>query len=382
MSITVRSLYPVYCMNVGVGHTCLSLCDAMRAPGFHVRLTVPTTEPRDRREFVCDAVPSWLRSLSCRAPLRHVRHWCTQRQFVRQLRPGQIAYLWPAVSVQTYEEIKALGNLLVMERINCHRATARRLLDEASQRLGWPSSHGITDADIEEESRKLSLADYVFCPSPFVRQSMIDAGVRADKLLSASYGWDPLRFQGTHRALPEIEGLTVVFVGVAGLRKGTPLLLEAWARAKIKGRLVLAGEVAPEVVRHCADALNRPDVACMHDSSDVGAVYRSADVFVLPTLEEGSPLVSYEAMATGLPSILSPMGAGEVVRDGLEGLVRPAHDVEAWIEALQQMACDEELRRSLGAAARVRAAEYTWLKAGARRRDQLEAVASLEAVAA
>jgi glycosyltransferase involved in cell wall biosynthesis len=347
----------------------------MRAPGFNVTLTVPATEPAERRDFVRDAVPPFLRSLSCRRPWRHVRQWRAERQFLRRLKPHDIAYIWPAVSLATYEAVRARGSMLVMERINCHRATARPILDEAYDRLGWPAAHGISNGDIAEESRKLHLADYVFCPSPFVRQSMLDAGIAADKLLDASYGWDPVRFEGEGRALPAIDGFTALFVGLACVRKGTPLLLKAWARAGIRGRLVLAGEVAPDVASHCADELNRSDVIWLRHCPDVVSVYRTADVFVLPTLEEGSPLVSYEAMACGLPCLTSPMGAGRIIRNGQEGVVLPPYAEEAWIDALRRLARDSELRKLLGRAARRRVADFTWSLVGERRRRQLEAVA-------
>ena len=372
--IRVDALYPLFCANIGVGHTCLSLCGAMRGGGLDVRLTVPASEPTDPRDYVRNVVPGYLRSLSCRGRFRDMRHWWAERGFLRQLPPDSVTYIWPAVSTSVYDEIKRRGQVVVMERINCHRATSRRILDDAYERLGWPASHGITDLDIAEETRKLAAADYVFCPSAFVRQSMIEAGVSEDKLLPASYGWEPRRFTGEHRFLPPVDGMTVLFVGLVCVRKGVHLLLRAWAKAGIKGRLVLAGAIYPEIAEGCADELNRPDVLHVKKCPDVAAIYRSADAFAFPTLEEGSPLVSYETLAAGLPSIVSHMGAGSIIRDGREGIVRDAYDEEAWIHALQQLAADREYRQWLGANARLRAEEFTWEQAGRRRRRQLQQV--------
>jgi glycosyltransferase involved in cell wall biosynthesis len=341
-------------------------------------LTVPSTEPGDHRDFVRDAVPPALRTISCRKPLRGVRHWCTQQSYLRQLRSGGVAYIWPGASPWVYEQVKAHGRTLIMERINCHQASARRILDDAYDRLGLPAAHGITDVNTAREQYKLEMADLVFCPSPLVRKSLLEAGIPADKLLSVSYGWDPRRFSGTHRALERVDGITLVFVGLACVRKGVHLLLRAWERAKVAGRLVIVGDVAADIAGKCADQLNRSDVLHLPYHKDVAAVFRSADVFAFPTLEEGSPLVSYEAMASGLASIISPMGAGEVVRDGREGIVLDPYAEDAWVEAIQRLARDDELRENLGRRARQRAQDYTWQQVGRRRRMLLSEILRAE----
>ncbi|HON66485.1 MAG TPA: glycosyltransferase family 4 protein [Phycisphaerae bacterium] len=368
----IRTLYPIYCSDNGIGHICMSLCQHMRDTEMDVRLTVPSSEPSDRREFVRDAVPPMLRTLSCRRSLHGLRHWCTERWYLRQFKAQEIAYIWPGTSPRVYEQLKARGHTIVMERINCHRATAYRILEEAYDQLGWPAVHGIRREHIAEEKYKLELADLVFCPSPLVRQSMLAAGVPAEKLLAASYGWAPERFCGQHRALERAGGITVLFVGLACVRKGIHLLLEAWSRAKLEGRLVLAGDIAADVAARCADQLNRPDVVRLPYCTDVAAVYRSADIFAFPSLEEGSPLVSYEAIASGLACIVSPMGAGEIIRNGREGIVLDPYAVDEWVEALRRLAGDAELREGLGCQARLRAQEYTWQQVGRRRRVALQ----------
>jgi glycosyltransferase involved in cell wall biosynthesis len=101
-------------------------------------------------------------------------------------------------------------------------------------------------------------------------------------------------------------------------------------------------------------------------------VYRSADVFAFPTLEEGSPLVSYEAMGIGLPVVTTPMGAGNIIRHGQEGLVIDTRDQDGWVAELQRLAVDAARRRALGEAGRRRAADYTWDKVAGRRYDLIK----------
>jgi glycosyltransferase involved in cell wall biosynthesis len=87
-------------------------------------------------------------------------------------------------------------------------------------------------------------------------------------------------------------------------------------------------------------------------------------VFVFPTHEEGGPLVTYEAAACGLPSIVSPMGAGRIVRDRHEGLVVNPLDVDVLADAISMLAGSPTLRQELGSQATVRAQDFTWEKVG------------------
>jgi len=95
------------------------------------------------------------------------------------------------------------------------------------------------------------------------------------------------------------------------------------------------------------------------------AQYAWADVFLLPTLCEGSATVCYEALAAGLPVITTP-NAGSVVRDGLDGFVVPIRDPEAIAEKLEILARDRELLWWMSNKARERAREFTVEKYGER----------------
>jgi alpha-maltose-1-phosphate synthase len=84
-----------------------------------------------------------------------------------------------------------------------------------------------------------------------------------------------------------------------------------------------------------------------------------ADVFVFPSLFEGSAVVTYEALACGLPSVVTP-NAGSVVRDDVEGFVVPPSDVEALAGRMERLGLDPDLRAEMAARARVRALEFDW----------------------
>lgn len=94
------------------------------------------------------------------------------------------------------------------------------------------------------------------------------------------------------------------------------------------------------------------------DPGEVPSRLRGADVLLHSSLSEGISNAVLEAMACGLPIVVTDAGGmREAVRDGVEGFVVPVRDVEAMAEALGRLARDPELRRRMGAAARQRVLE-------------------------
>jgi glycosyltransferase involved in cell wall biosynthesis len=90
------------------------------------------------------------------------------------------------------------------------------------------------------------------------------------------------------------------------------------------------------------------------------SAFRAADVFVFPSLLEGSASVVLEAMASGLPVVVTPNAGADAVREGIDGFVVPIRSPEAIAERLDRIGADDALRERMGRAARERAHEFTW----------------------
>lgn len=356
--------------------------EQLAAQGADVTAWFPACSAEARRPFTREVIPPWAWPIARRfdrsqKPTRAL----LETAYLSALKPGDLSYVWPMLqwpnfSPRFYEKVKKRGNTLVIELANCLTPTRRRCIEEGFTHMGWPIHHLIDETQMETEREMCRQADHIFCPSPWVAKSVTDEGIPESKIVRSSYGWDPHRFKGATRSLEHINGPTFLFVGWLDIRKGAPMLLNAWAKAGIKGRLVMAGKLESPVDVRCSDLLSRPDVIHIPYTNDIASVYRSSDIFIFPTLEEGSPLAVYEAMGNGLPVIVSPMGAGEVVRDGKEGMIINPFDENALIAAMQRLAKDVELREAMAAAGRVRASDYTWDETGSRRMDQWKAIAS------
>jgi glycosyltransferase involved in cell wall biosynthesis len=92
-------------------------------------------------------------------------------------------------------------------------------------------------------------------------------------------------------------------------------------------------------------------------------IYNSADVFVMPSLNEGMSNNLLEALASGLPVLMTPTGgAEELVRDGENGYVIKMKDVDSIVEKLQILIENPELCDAFGHASRVIAEDMSWQK--------------------
>ena len=365
----LEGLFPNFHDETWVSYTLKSVLEGMRSDEIAIGATVLAKAPSVSASYVHPLCP--IPRLSSvvyrfRDPVKSVF-----RAAGRRLNAGDVAYSWLTGPAELCRELSREGIMVAREMINCSMLRSRTELRKAYAALGEPDGSGITDEMIELERQDLFAADVIFCPNQFVKESVVDYGIPAEKCIETSYGWGADRLNTTGRVVPEDGVFTVAFVGTLDVRKGAPLLLKAWATAKIPGRLLLAGRMRLEEKRYQA-VLSRPDVVRLGYVSDIGSVYRSADVLCFPSWEEGGPQVTFEAMSMGVVPVVTPMGTGGAFRQSDDvGIVVPPGDVEALSSALCALASDKERLSYLKNRARDRAAEYTWQRVGQRRREQL-----------
>jgi glycosyltransferase involved in cell wall biosynthesis len=277
-----------------------------------------------------------------------------------------VAYFWPTPPLSLVRFARQRGFLTVREMINTCTGTAKVILDDAYDRLGLQPSHKITDDVVKREREELQLHDFIFSPNANVEASLVETGVDRGKILRSTYGWLPSRFASSV-GTEDRKGFRALFVGAICVRKGIPQLLAAWKKSGVVGELLLAGDVEASLKPLLAPYLESHGVRLAGFVSDVGCLLKSADIFVFPTLEEGDPLVTYEAAGCGLPIITTLMGSANIVRDGVNGLVVKPHDVDGLAEAMSRLANSSELRKRLGQQAASDAQRYTYDKVGIER---------------
>ncbi|MBC7289656.1 MAG: glycosyltransferase [Armatimonadetes bacterium] len=159
---------------------------------------------------------------------------------------------------------------------------------------------------------------------------------------------------------PVRDAPVVLFVSRLIERKGLHFLLAALARMKDRVprfQLVVAGDGPLRAQLEAqANSLGLGDRVrwlgnVPHDR--LPDVYRSADIFVLPSLSEGMANVALEAAASGLPLVLTDVpGTAELLVHGRNGFVVAPADVESLANAIERLLLDPHLRRRMGQASR------------------------------
>ena len=248
---------------------------------------------------------------------------------------------------------------------------ARRLLEEeATLQPEWAATLTGNRDSPEKLARKdeeLHRADAVFVASSFTARTLAEAGMGAKPVHVVPYGapTSPSAEAGTRRA--KGAKLQVLFVGALGQRKGLSYLLSAMKAVDGAAELTLIGRPAGEpcgAVRE-ATAKNRHIPSLPHE--EILAEMRRHDVLVLPSLFEGFGLVLLEAMSQGLPVITTPHTAGpDIIAEGQEGFIVPIRSSDAIADRLAWLAGHREDVRTMGEAARAKAATYSWVDYGAK----------------
>lgn len=367
----IRTLLAMACDGVGPAETCINLMNGARLAGYETDVFATRRRIPPQPVPIVTAAPGPLAQLPYRWIAGRAQAMIEQR-FLRAVRPGDIAYLWPSASLETHRILHDRGIPVVLEGINTRMASARRILDAAYAAFGAPPAHSITDARIAEEEAKYRHASAIFAPNRNVEAALAGSPLEG-AIIPASYGVDTARASPPRDYTDTGRPLTFLFCGYACVRKGAHLLLDAWARMPGRHRLRLLGRIEPVIAERYRDLLASDRVETPGFVADVHPHFAAADVFVFPSLEEGGPQVTYEAALHGLPILASPMGAGRMGDTPGTMLVVEPRDTEAFMAALDLLAGSAARREELGRAARAAVEMYDWKAVGARRAAQLMA---------
>jgi glycosyltransferase involved in cell wall biosynthesis len=206
-----------------------------------------------------------------------------------------------------------------------------------------------------------------------------DRGVPRERLIRHIYGYDEARFHPPAEPRPADGGLTMLYVGVAAVRKGLHYALDAWLRspASETGTFLVAGEVLPAYGERLAEQLAHPSVHVLEHRDDIPELMRRSDVFVLPSIEEGFGLVCTEAIGSGCVPLVSDACTDEC-RHMENALVHHVGDVDAIERHITALHRDRELLARLREAGLRGAPDLTWKAAGVRLLDAYrEAIADV-----
>lgn len=294
------------------------------------------------------------------------------RQAARELQRGDytLFHTWSGECVESLRVARERGIPSLIEIPTWHRnkgkAKPARLTKSERERAaarGWQGFKNRLLITRQQMLEEYDLADLILVLSQKAEETFLAAGIAPEKLFRHQRGVDVTRFMPADKP-PEI--FRAVFVGALIERKGVHHLLAAWRRLNLPAaELVLVGAVHDEMKPYL-EKYGGPDVQLPGFVQRVEECYRSATVHVFPSECEGSAKCTYEAAACGLPQITT-REAGDVVLDGVNGLIIPPNDPDAIAAAIERLYRDRDLAARLGAAGRQRVAEnFTWEHFGQR----------------
>jgi glycosyltransferase involved in cell wall biosynthesis len=287
------------------------------------------------------------------------------RAACRHVGRAECVVAYEGFALPAFERARELGGRgTVLNYPVAHHRQRRRVRLEENERLPefavtWPDFDDWPDGHEQRLDEEIRQANAVFVGSGYVAESFVNEGVDRAKLRVIPYGVDLETFHADAQA-PRCARFEVIYAGQLTQRKGIAYLLRGYRKfARSDTRLTLVGSVVG------SDAPLQPYAQCFHHvphqtRAALAAMYRSSSVFVLPTLIEGMPLVVLEAMACGLPVIVTANGPADIVRDGVDGFIIPERSSEAVCERLERLYRDPEMRREMGRNAAQRAREFSW----------------------
>ena len=270
---------------------------------------------------------------------------------------------WSHQCLDSLKRARELGAVTFVERQNSHDQYQHQLVQQEYDRWGFTKFQAVRKSGMERGLIEYELADFITVPSQFVYDSFLAHGINTKKLFLIPYGVNTQKFF-LSKVKKDKAVFRLLFVGQVSLRKGIPYLLQAWQQLKLPhAELWLSGRIAPSTQEFVTPYFTDDSIHFLGHVSNVLSLYHQADVFILPSIEEGSALVTYEAMACGLPLVFTH-NTGAVAHDGIEGIKIPIRDTQAIAQAIEKLYRDAELRRELGQAGRKQMKLFTWQKAG------------------
>jgi glycosyltransferase involved in cell wall biosynthesis len=303
------------------------------------------------RTFVLGGYPSeqanrWL--------MRTMAKEC-RRKMVSAVHAYEDCSLWP------FLEAKRLGKACIYDLPTCYYPAWESIQDQLKTKYcDWMPQQRLSAADVhlEQKRRELELADLTLVASRYVEESIRDVYPQKEVAL-APYGVD-VEFWTPENVRKTAEPLRFIYAGNVSVRKGIPLLIEAWSKAGLRdSELALVGSwgLADHKLRSLPAGVRWIPP---RSSEALRDLFRESHVFLFPSYSDGFGLVLLEAMACGLPAIASDASVGPEIITSRCGFICPAGDLEKLVGLLRWCDNNRDELGVMGQEARAQAIRCTW----------------------
>jgi len=254
----------------------------------------------------------------------------------------------------TVEKLKQMG-CTVSITIPAHdRKTS---IDEHEKCFGKYPFHHVQDPYLWSlHVRYMNLADSIVCPSNRSKHVLENEGIETP-ITIIPHGTD---IPNTVAPMP--DDFTVAYLGVVGVDKGLPYLMEAWSRLNYAdAELVFAGPGTDVISPMIQYGVEHGKFHLLGRVDNIRDVFDNCSVVCLPSTNEGFGICALEGMAHGRPAIVSDgAGSSDCVTSGEDGFVFHACNIDELVEDIDWMKTHPNDIKSMGNAARKTAKQYSW----------------------
>src|SRR6266436_194814 len=275
-------------------------------------------------------------------PLRYSLSWreflsadLFDRAVAQRLAHAEVLHGFSGRAQHSFNRVRKLKyQHLRLESPTTHIANVRRQHLKASQAFpiekSWLNRSHAKKILLEYET-----ADLIYVHSEYSRETYLAAGVPESKLRRHVLAAES-RFAPPIRDF-QSDGFTIVYVGRLQVSKGVPVLLEAFKRLEHQdAELILVGGCGSEAMERYLRKYLAADRRIKIRNGDPLPYLHRADVLVHPSFEDGLGLAPHEALACGVPVIVTEdTGMKEYVKHGRNGYILPTGDIDALVDQLR-----------------------------------------------
>lgn len=270
------------------------------------------------------------------------------------MRPCEILIGFANASLYSGSKTKSHGGVYLLDRACPHAQEIAERLDNEAKKIGFSFSKP-NPAQIKRSLKEYSQADKILIPSNYSINSFLKMGFSKEKILKVQL---EAKIK-TPEKIPSLPNTLIIgAIGTEVLRKGFYYLIKAFDSIDIKDARLILKAPRKEIMKHPelkAIIDRNPDIEFCGYVEDINKFYQKCSLFCLPSIDDGFGMVVCEAMSNGLPVIVTDSaGASEFIKDGVNGFVVPAGDIDSIKQKLiffsenanKRMVMGHEARRS------------------------------------
>jgi glycosyltransferase involved in cell wall biosynthesis len=278
-------------------------------------------------------------------------------------------------SLEAIKYLKPSGIITIVDHGSLHLECENELMQAELKKLGLKSRDRTAPKWIvDRENCEFKLADWVMVLSEKAKHTLILKGVPAEKVFVNSCGVDISKFKPLKNTQKNI--FKVIFCGSITPRKGLHYLMQAFSELNLNNsELLIIGNISDREYFEKIKIYISEKVKFLgtYPQSDLPKVYADGAIFVLPSIADGFGMVVTQALACGLPVIVTDnVGAKDIVIEGVNGYVVPTADIGSLKEKIMKLYMDRDLLLKMSTAAKqISRKSMTWNSYGDRLKEFL-----------